>query len=286
MPVLRREVGSGRGTGLSTGPFLTEPLPELKLGPPVFTSANPGIPASSPLACRPPSRCTRLSRARSTAGPPSRLRPSIGNGPARHPDRLPGREGQPPAVPTFTAYRSASQAPSCTPAASPTATPQTSPRPPRRLPNLATELTPLAHKGHALHTGPYPPDLSRHDSYGASATDSLALNLLALIAGPGPSGSTKPSRLCRAAPALPGVPRIRLPPSSIRPLRRPDGEGLSPPLGNTAPRGAAASSRTGALRSAWSFQRAALSSPGGDRRPARNRLRSRRSWRPRSRAGS
>ena len=50
---------------------------------------------------------------------------------------------------------------------------------------------------------------------------------------------------CRSVPSLsgplatfPGVPRIRLPPASIGPLRRTDGEGLSPPLDYLAPRGA------------------------------------------------
>jgi Formate/nitrite transporter len=37
---------------------------------------------------------------------------------------------------------------------------------------------------------------------------------------------------------LPGASQVRLPSASTQPLRRPGGEGLSPPLGNTAPRGA------------------------------------------------
>ena len=40
---------------------------------------------------------------------------------------------------------------------------------------------------------------------------------------------TRPG-LVGAAPTLPGTSRIRLPPASARPLRRPDGTGLSPPL--------------------------------------------------------
>jgi hypothetical protein len=51
--------------------------------------------------------------------------------------------------------------------------------------------------GRALHTDPYPPGWSRHNSYGASDTDSLTLYLLALIAEPAPSGSTGTSRRCR-----------------------------------------------------------------------------------------
>jgi hypothetical protein len=92
--------------------------------------------------------------------------------------------------------------------------------------------------GHALHPGPYPPDLSRWNAYGCFNTDF----------------SRAPSRLaCRTRtiwqyryvpalsgllPALPGVSRTRLPPASIRPLRRPNGEVVSPPHGHKAPRGA------------------------------------------------
>lgn len=59
------------------------------------------------------------------------------------------------------------------------------------------------------------------------------------LAEPGPSGSTDPPRRCRGLlPALPGVSRMRLPPATTGPLRRPGGEGLPPPLGSRAPRGA------------------------------------------------
>ncbi len=91
--------------------------------------------------------------------------------------------------------------------------------------------------GHALHPGPYPPDLSRWNSYGA------------LTAG----SSRMPSRLaCRTrtvwqyrhVPSLSGLlPLSRhlpvpLPSASARPLRRPGGGVLSPPHGHKAPRGA------------------------------------------------
>ena len=59
------------------------------------------------------------------------------------------------------------------------------------------------------------------------------------LAEPGPSGSADPPRRCRGLlPTLPGVSRIRLPPATTGPLRRPSGEGLPPPLGSRAPRGA------------------------------------------------
>jgi hypothetical protein len=69
--------------------------------------------------------------------------------------------------------------------------------------------------GHALHPGPYPPGSSRCSSYGASATGSLTFRLLILLAGPGPSGSTRPSRRCRGcfppSPEFPGsgCPQLR-----------------------------------------------------------------------------
>src|SRR5712672_1238471 len=113
-----------------------------------------------------------------------------------------------PAHPTFTAYRSARSASSYTPAASPRLRRRLSAWPPHRLLEPAPESTRLLEAGHALHPGPYPPDWSRRHRYGASPADSLALRLLTLLAGPGPSGSTGPSRRCRGcsppSPAIPG----------------------------------------------------------------------------------
>ena len=61
--------------------------------------------------------------------------------------------------------------------------------------------------GRALHPGPYPPDLSRCHAYGALPLVPLVYRLISL-AGPGPSGSTRPSRLCQRcfppSPASPG----------------------------------------------------------------------------------
>ena len=52
-----------------------------------------------------------------------------------------------------------------------------------------------------------------------------------LLAGPGSSDSPNPSRtLSEAAPAFPGVPRTRLPPSFTGQLRLTGGGVLSPPL--------------------------------------------------------
>ena len=101
-------------------------------------------------------------------------------------------------VPTFTSFRSARSALSYTPAASPCLRRSPSAWPPRRRWHTASELTRTPHRpSHALHTGPDPPGSSRHFDYGASATDSLSLRPLALLAGPGPSGRTGPPRHCR-----------------------------------------------------------------------------------------
>jgi hypothetical protein len=61
----------------------------------------PGIPASSLPTCWPPSPCARLSRARTTTGPPPHPRPSVDNGPAHHRTGCPAG-GRPWMVPTFT----------------------------------------------------------------------------------------------------------------------------------------------------------------------------------------
>jgi hypothetical protein len=61
--------------------------------------------------------------------------------------------------------------------------------------------------GRALHPGPYPPDLSRCLAYGALPLVPLVYRPIPL-AGPDPSGSTEPSRLCQRcfppSPASPG----------------------------------------------------------------------------------
>jgi hypothetical protein len=91
--------------------------------------------------------------------------------------------------------------------------------------------------GHALHPGPYPPDLSRWNSYGAlTAGSSRIPSCLA--------SRTRTVWQYRHVPSLSGLlppPRrlpVQLPPASARPLRRPGGGVLSPPHGHKAPRGA------------------------------------------------
>jgi hypothetical protein len=135
--------------------------------------------------------------------------------------------------------------PSFVPAASPRLRRSPSPWPPHRHNQPASELTSPRGTGHALHTSPYPPDLSRPHADGTSTTGSLSLHLLVFAC------RTRTVWQCRSIPSLsgplatiPGVPRIRLPPASLGPLRRTDGEGLPPPLDYLAPRGAQSSRAT------------------------------------------
>src|SRR4051794_12394585 len=58
------------------------------------------------------------------------------------------------------------------------------------------------------------------------------------LAEPEPSGSTGPPRRCRGCFHLPRRLPDRAAPSFTAPLRRRGGEGLPPPLGSAAPRGA------------------------------------------------
>lgn len=102
--------------------------------------------------------------------------PPCGHQPARAcppPDWLPGGKGNHKAVPTFTMNHSTRQAPSFTPAALHAYAVDIQRGLPTDLMRSASELTtPFTTGGHALHPGPYPPDLSRFDAYGASDTGS------------------------------------------------------------------------------------------------------------------
>lgn len=86
-----------------------------------------------------------------------------------------------------------------------------------------------AGSGCAPRTNPYPPDLSWWAVKGRQALVSL-VHLPVSLTGPAPSGSAGTSRRCQDC----SHPHRRLPdqavPSFTRPLRRPGGEGLSPPL--------------------------------------------------------
>lgn len=86
--------------------------------------------------------------------------------------------------------------------------------------------------------GPYPPDLS-------PVQDLRGFTRVPLRTPSGLACRTRHAWQYRAVPALSGllsiltgVPRLGLPSASTRPLRRPGGRGLAPPLGHMAPRGA------------------------------------------------
>lgn len=106
-------------------------------------------------------------------------------------------------------HRLAREAPSSTPTASPRLRRSYSAWPPHQLEDTGVGVGPDGRtRVRAPQPGPYPPDLSRYYAYGASATGSLSLYLLASLAGPGPSGDPRPSRRCRGcfppSPAFPG----------------------------------------------------------------------------------
>jgi hypothetical protein len=81
-------------------------------------------------------------------------------------------------------------------------------------------------------------------AYGGSSTDSLALHLPALLAGPGSSGSADPSRRCQGCSHRPLRLQVRAAPCFVGLLRQPKG-GSFHPTRLMAPHGAR-KSRTGA----------------------------------------
>ncbi len=187
---------------------------------------------------------THTVRPRVAPGPPPHPGPSTDDGsipPARVGPRPWERCGM---VPVFTANRLTSLASSFAPAASPRLRRRPSPWPPRRHAKPASEssVLPLL-AARALHPGPYPPDLSRCHAYGAFALVPLVCRLVSL-AGPGPSGSTEPSRLCQRC----FHPLRRLPDrtalSTYRAAATTRRGGLAPPSVPSASRRTSASWRT------------------------------------------
>jgi hypothetical protein len=105
----------------------------------------PGIPASLPPTCWPPLPCARLSRARTTTGPPPHPVPSADDGPITTTQMATEQQEQHGMVPVFTRNRLISLASSSAPAASPRLRRRPSSRPPYRHAKPATEST--------IHTG-------------------------------------------------------------------------------------------------------------------------------------
>jgi hypothetical protein len=136
-------------------------------------------------------------------------------------------EGRPRTLPTFTTNRSTREVSSWTPAASPHLRRRHSVRPPGRRDRPASE-SPV--HGRALQTGPDPPGSSRRFAYGALPLVPL-VHLLVSLAGPGPSGSTGPSRRCQGCSRPPLRLQDQAALSFTGLLRQPEGGALSSPPG-------------------------------------------------------
>ena len=139
------------------------------------------------------------------SAPPSGPQPATGL-PTTRPAAW--RPGRPRVVPTFTKTSIGQIGAQLYPGSIATPTPQT----------FSVASPPSAAHGFGVDPGKHPasrtaprPLSTRFEPgtrYEASATDSLALRTLALLAGPAPSGSTSTSRHCRGcfppSPAFPG----------------------------------------------------------------------------------
>ena len=209
----------------------------------MFTGGSFGITVSCPShrRCR-PSRCDRLSRPRSTTAAPPRPDP-IGR-------RWTQPQTAPPAagirvrtgtVPMFTAARSMKEEPCCYPCGIATANPQHFTvaswqswiKPPESSPG-ADQLTCAGCAPHPAHIHQIPGRSRlkgrnhRFLSYSFSSRSPDPHHLV-VLARPG---------FVRAAPVHPGTSRDRLPSAPPPCCDRVSGEGLSPPLAQTAPHGA------------------------------------------------
>ena len=190
---------------------------------------SPGLPALPLLTCWPPSPCGRLSRPRTTTGPPPRPVPSADDVPAlpacwphaaraapagSHVHRKADRRVRRPALPLRHRHGYAAGIHHGLPAGVH--------MPAREFPATRRQRVRTA-------PSPYPPDLSWWAVKGRQALVPL-VHLPVSLAGPAPSGSTSTFRHCQGC----SRPPRRLPDqaalSFTRPLRRPGGKGLSPPL--------------------------------------------------------
>jgi hypothetical protein len=128
------------------------------------------------------------------------------------------------------------------PAVIPAASPRLRRRPSPWPSNPALSARPEVGHLHCGRPRTAPRPISTRFGAGTSLTGRqhwfLCVHLLASLAGPGRSGRPRPSRRCRGCSHPPRRPPDQAAPSFIGPLRRPDGEGLPPPLGTAAPRGA------------------------------------------------
>ncbi len=154
---------------------------------------------------RPNFAMTRLSRARTTTGPPPHPAALGRRRACPGPGRLPGLEGDRGWFPRSLDDRSTREVPSSCPGSIATTTPQSF--------IVASSPTALrgfgvdCNGGHALHPSPYPPDWSRFVAYGALPLVPR-VHLLVSLAGPAQSGSASTSRRCQGrfppSPTSPG----------------------------------------------------------------------------------
>ena len=265
-----REVGPGRPAGVSTGGFpraasrtrrarfRATGAPQVPLwvvvGPTVQLGLNlpysslrpkqrelrfvgihqrpPGIPASSLPTCWPPSPCARLSRARTTTGPPPHPA-AIGRQRTCPPAGLAARwGGRPGMVPTFTMESIDEGGARLDPDSIATPTPQffDVASPPDRQTGFGVGPHRTSGTGHALHTGPYPSGLSRLWTYGAS--DSGSSRTPSHHCLPDPSRLTVPTRpvRCQGCSHHRVRSHVLVAPSFTGQLRLTGGGVLTPPL--------------------------------------------------------
>ena len=192
----------------------------------------PGISASSLPTCWPPSPCARLSRARTTTGPPPHPA-AIGRQRTCPPAGLAARwGGRPGMVPTFTMESIDEGGARLDPDSIATPTPQffDVASPPDRQTGFGVGPHRTSGTGHALHTGPYPSGLSRLWTYGASDSGSSRTPSHQCL--PDPSRLTVPTRpvRCQGCSHHRVRSHVLVAPSFTGQLRLTGGEVLTPPL--------------------------------------------------------
>jgi hypothetical protein len=146
---------------------------------------------------------------------------------------LPGNRDR--AVPVFTVVRSAEEEPGCVPAASPRVRRRPSPWPPS-----ARSTAPAGSSRHVTSSGTRRarPRSARFEPVSFlkdPITPVPRVLLSATLAGPAPSGSTGTPRLCQGCSRPPRHHPAQAAPSFTALPRQDGGEGLSPPLEQTAP---------------------------------------------------
>ena len=210
-------VFTGASSDIDSHPSFSLPLPPFPMWP--------AFPASDYYGGSAPSRPHR-----STANP-------------AHPPQLAAREWAGPGwFPRSLLIRSTGEAPSFAPAASPRLRRRPSPRPPGPSTCKPSEEFPTRRRRRGTgRCAPHPAQIrqiraGRHIK--RLTTPVPRVHLSVSLAGPGPSGSAGPPRLCQGCSHPPRRPPGQAAPSFIPLLRQGSSEGLSPPFDQQAPHGA------------------------------------------------